>query len=114
MTFSLQSPEWILNILSVTSSLLIENICKDIHTATGDECEHMSALHEVQVKVPTLVSHANANIWLPEGIIFFSNLLCGKPRNRHAHVSCEKNLIKVEKLSTQTLGNATFTFFPCT
>lgn len=53
------------------SSLLIENICKDARTATGDECEHVPALHEMQVKVPTLVSHASANIRLPEGILFF-------------------------------------------
>lgn len=63
--------EWILNVLRATSSLLIENICKDTRTTTGDKCEHISVLHEVQVKVPTSMSHVNVNIWLPEEIFFF-------------------------------------------
>lgn len=113
MTFSLQSPEWILNVLIVTSSLLAENICKAVLMATGDECKHTPALHEVQVKVPTLVSHACTNIQLPEGV-FFSSVICGKPRDCHVHISCEKNLIKVKKLSTQTLGNTNFVFLPYT
>lgn len=104
MTFSFQSPAWLLNVLSVISSLLIGNIWEDICMATSDECKNMPALHEVQVKVPALVSHACANIQLPEG--FFSSLLCGKPRNHHAHIASKKNLIKVKKLSTQTLGNS--------
>lgn len=29
-------------------------------------------------------------------------------------MSCEKNLTKVEKLSTQKLGNAALIFFTCT
>lgn len=81
--------------------------------ATGDECKHMPALHEVQVKVPTLVSHACTNIQLPEGILF-SGVICGKPRDCPAHISCEKNLIKVKKLSTQTVGNINFVFLPYT
>lgn len=113
MTFSLQSPDWILNALIVTNSLLAENICKDVLMATGDECKHTPALHEVQVKVPTLVSHQCTNIQLPEGI-FFCSVICGKPRDCHDHISYEKDLIKVKKLSTQTLGNTNFVFLPCT
>lgn len=42
---------------------------------------------------------------------FFSGVICGKPRDCHAHISHEKNLIKVKKLSTQTLGNTNFVSF---
>lgn len=69
VTYSIQSPEWVLNVLGITSSLLIENTCTNVHMATGDECESMPALCEVQVKVPTLMSHACAN--LRDRIFFF-------------------------------------------
>jgi len=81
---------------------------------TGNEYKHMPSLHAVQVKVPVLVTATELPIYAcqREYVCFFKfSLLCGKPKNCQAHMSREKNLPKVKKLSTQKLGNAALIFF---